>query len=173
MASSTKDPEILHLSFRESDPDNECPWLYVNVVFRVFEEHDIMSCKTHSEDWVRSVLFEVDDPKAIDLYYLNTKFKFEPIENSELSRLDRFIVDPEYDISHLKRSGWESNPYNFLQYKEKFDVFVFREYVEDNEITRSALKILNDLKQGEKVSKRFVAFSTLIRTLSTLNTFWD
>lgn len=166
-------PQILHLSTRESPPDREYRWLYVNLVFRVTDEHDFLSCKGRSEEWCRTYLYEVDNEQEIHNHFLHTKHRFEKIEGSELSKLVSFTTEPEYDISDKKRSGLALNPFYHLQYIEKFNVFVFKEYVEDNFVTRAALSMLNDLKDNKETASRFVPFSTFIRCVDTLNNFWD
>jgi hypothetical protein len=166
------DPKILHLSYRESPPDSEYKWLYVNVVFEVDNEHDVAVCDGYSEEWSRSFLYEVENPEKIHRHFLHCKHKFKPIEGTELSELET-IYDPEYDISDKKRSGWSYNQFNILVKAKKPGVYFFREYVEDNAITRGALQLLEELKDKGRNGSRFVPFSTLSRSLLVLNTFWD
>ncbi|MEY2973072.1 MAG: hypothetical protein RI886_849 [Pseudomonadota bacterium] len=166
-------PQILHLSYRESEPDNDYKWLYVNLVFKVTDEFDIIACKGRAEEWTKTILYEVEDAEEIHNHFLHTRYKFNKIENSELSELSSYTTEPEFDISNKKRSGLALNPHHILQYIEKFDVFVFREYVEDNFITRAALSMLKDLEENKKTGSRFVPFSTFIRCVDTLNVFWD
>ena len=168
-----KDPLILHLSCRESKPDKEIRWLYVNLVFRAFEELDIVVCKNRSEEWSQSYLFEVEDAEEINNHYLNTRFVFEDEEDVDWAEMSQMVVDPKFDISEKKRHGFALNPYHTLSYVEKFDVFVFREFVEDNVVTRAALSMLEDLRAGKKPGSRFLAFSTLMRCINTLDNFWD
>ncbi len=166
-------PEILHLSYRESGSDSEYKWLRVNVVFRVFDEHDLIVCDAESSQWTQTTLWEVDDPQKIDFYYMHTRMKWsEPDENGD-STLNEWITDPKYDISELKRVGWQSNLDHFLTKLEKFNAYRYSDYVEDNPITRGALLMLENLKNGAKNPSRFIEFSTLIRSLRVLNTFWD
>ena len=166
-------PQILHLSARESRPDNEYRWLYVNIVFRVTDEHDTIACQGRADEWVKTLIYEVDDPSEIDNHYLNTKHSFEEIPGTSLSKLVSACTDPEYDISSKMRSGLSMNHHNTLRYIEKFNVFVFRDYVEDNFVTRAALSMLEDVKNGKQTTSRFVPFSTFIRCVDTLHTFWD
>jgi hypothetical protein len=166
-------PQILHLSYRESKPDSEYKWLYVNLVFRVTDEFDIIACKGKAEEWSKTTLYEVEDAEKIHNHYLHTRMKFEDVENSEHKVLRSFITEPEFDISDRKRTGLALNPFYVLQYIEKFDVFTYKEYVEDNFVTRAALSMLTDLEGGKPTNSRFVPFSTLTRCIDTLNTFWD
>jgi hypothetical protein len=165
--------EILHISSRESSADSEYSWLRVNLVFRVTDDHDILACKARSEEWSKTTIYEVEDPEQIHNHFLHTQHKFEKIPGSDLSKLISFSTDPEYDISDRKRSGWAFNSFYVLQYIDKFDVFVYRDYVEDNSVTRAALSMLEDLKETGTSTSRFVPFSTLTRCIDTLNNFWD
>lgn len=168
-----QNPEILHLSYRSNGEDSEYKWLRVNVVFRVFEEHDRITCDVESSEWMRSTLWEIDDPEKIDLHFMHTKMKWVKAGETGLSRLERWVTDPEYDISSTKRTGWQSNPSRLLTKLEKFDVYRYSDYVEDNPVTRGAISILEELRTGCYDKSRFVAFSALIRSLRVLNTFWD
>jgi hypothetical protein len=166
-------PQILHLSYRESKPENENRWLYVNLVFRVTEEFDIIACKGRCEEWSKNVIYEVEDKEQIHSHFLNTRLDFKPVEGSSLSRLESYSTDPKFDISDKKRVGLSLNPFYTLEHLEKFNVFVYRDYVEDNFVTRAALSMLSELKEGRGGGTRFVPFSTLTRCIDTLNTFWD
>ena len=167
------DPKILHLSFRESDPDNEYRWLYVNIVFKVFAEEDIAVCNNYSDRWVKNTLFEVESSEEVDLHYQHTTYKFIPLsESSQLSTMESF-TDPEYDILDKKRTGWSYNFDEFLSKAKKPNTYFYREYVEDNVVTRAALHLLQEMKDGKESGSRFVPFSALHRSLKVLNTFWD
>ena len=166
-------PQILHLSARESKPDNEYKWLYVNLVFKVADEYDVISCQTRVKEWSKTTIYEVDDEEDIHNHYLHTSTTFQKVEGDNFSRLVSFNTDPKYDISDKKRTGLALNPFNMLQYIEKFDVFVFREYVEDNVVTRAALSLLENVKENAELTSRFVPFSTFIRCVDTLFNFWD
>lgn len=168
-----QDPQILHLSYRENREDAEYRWLRVNIVFRVFDEHDRAVCDAESSEWTRTYLWEVDEPEKITLHFANTRIKWsEPDENGN-SALEKWITEPEYDISHTKREGWQSNFDSLLRKVEKFDVYRYSDYVEDNPATRGALAMLENLKEDGTTTSRFVPFSTLIRCLRVLNVFWD
>jgi hypothetical protein len=165
--------KILHLSYRESAFDNEYKWLYVNLVFKVTDEYDIIVCNSRAEEWSKTAIYEVEDTKQIDEHFLHIKHTFKKIEGSDLSELVSVCTDPKYDISDKQRRGFALNSFHILNYIEKFDVFVYKDYVEDNPVTRAALSMLEGLKNGESPGSRFVSFSTFIRCIDTLNTFWD
>ena len=168
-----QNPQILHLSYRESPSDSEYKWLKVNVVFRVFDEHDRMRCDAEASDWTKTYLWEVGDPEAIRLHFVNTKMEWTETGKEGPARLKGFVTDPQYDISRLKRSGWQTNFDQFLTKIEKFDAYRYYDYVEDNSVTRGALNLLEELKENGTNGSRFVTFSTLIRSLRVLNLFWD
>ena len=169
-----KNPQILHLSYRESSSNSEYKWLKVNVVFRVFDEYEKGNCDADASDWTKTYLWEVEDPEVIHLHFANTKMEWTEASKGSLSRLKDFVTDPQYDISHLKRSGWQSNFDQLLTKVKKFEnTYRYHEYVEDNPATRGALAILEDIKSNKKSRSRFVLFSSLIRSLRVLNTFWD
>jgi hypothetical protein len=167
-----KDLEILHISHRKSEPDNDYEWLYVNVVFKIYDETSRSVCFGRVDPWKQSFLYEVEEPSIIDKFYESRTMKFEPIPGTELSKLVEESVDPQYDIRPYKRRGWMYND-SYLQHVKQFDVFCFKEYVEDNLVTRAALQMLQDLKDTGESASRFVPFSTLSRCLETLHTFWD
>lgn len=168
-----QDPQILHLSYRESTSDSEYKWLRVNIVFKVLDEHDKIVCDAESSEWTKTSLWEVEDPEKIYLHFLNTRMKWSEPDENGTTTLEKWITEPEYDISDKKRNGWESNFDQLLTKIDKFDVYRYHDYVEDNPATRGALKMLEDLKQEGKNTSRFVDFSMLIRSLRVLNTFWD
>lgn len=165
---------ILHLS-RRTNPSrsDSTPWILVNLVFRVFDEIDRETCVRMTEDWVKGTVYCVDNVEDIDRYYHSMTRKFEPVPGSDFVRM---VSTPckEFDISDRKYTGWTYNFDNYLKYVKKFDVFIYKDYVEDNPVTRAALAMLDELKNGEESgSSRFVPFSTLTRNIRVLNTFWD
>lgn len=168
-----KPPQILHLSYREAPPGHDYKWLKVNIVFRVFEEHDKSSCEASSSPWAFTSIFDVESPEQIDEYYANGTMVFSDHEPGKGSFLKRFEVPAEYDISDKKSTGWAMNPNELLIRIEKFDVYRYYQYIEDNAATRGALSLLENLKQTSTTTSRFVCFSTLIRSLKVLDTFWD
>lgn len=178
MESSTPPPKILHLSYRPSPSQSEHKWLNVNVVVEVFDQHDIARCESLSSEWIRSTLYEVEDTEKIHLHFLNTEFKFKSDETmGGLSVLTETYTDPEYDISDKIRRGWTYNDM-ILTKAKKPNIYFLRDFVEDNEVTRAALKMLKDIKEdGENAcnssTSRFVLFSCISRCLKTLSTFWD
>jgi len=168
-----KAPQILHLSYKEALPDCKHRWLKVNIVFKVFEEHDKISCEANSSPWAFTSLFDVEDPKQIDEYYANGTMVFSSDKPGEGAVLTDFKVPPEYDISDKKRTGWVTNHDQILTHIKKFDVYRYQNYVEDNAATRGALSLLENLKENSATTSRFVCFSTLLRSLRVLDTFWD
>ena len=167
------DIEILHLSYRESSPYNDYRWLRVNVVFRVYDKHDIIVCDSESSEYTKTSLWEVEDPEKIRLHFTHTRMEWSEVDENGLSKLTEWITDPEYDISDTKREGWQSNLDQLLIKIDKFNAYRYHDFVEDNPVTRGALQMLEDLKRDGKNGSRFVPFSTLIRSLRVLNTFWD
>lgn len=168
-----QDPQILHLSYRECRPDSEYKWLKVNVVFRVFDEHDINVCDGEASEHTKTYLWEVDDPEKIHLHFAHTRMLWSEGDENGFSRLTEWVTEPEHDISDTKREGWQSNFNRLLIKIEKFNVYRYYDYVEDNPVTRGALQLLEDLKRDGKNGSRFVPSSTLLRSLRVLNIFWD
>jgi len=167
-----KDPEILHISSRENSSDSEYKWLYVNIVFKVYDEFDKIVCSGLTETWKQTTIYEVESPSVIDKFYETRVMEFKPVPGTDLSEFVESYVNPEHDITPHKKVGWAYND-NYLNYIEKFDVFWFRDYVEDNAVTRGALQLLQGLKEQKDNPSRFVSFSTLSRSISALHTFWD
>lgn len=167
-------PLLLHLSARPSGPDSNIKWLSVNIVFKLTNELDIELCDSYSGVWSRSILYEVEDVKSIEEYYLHTEYNFKRIDGSNYSRIHSVCTDPKYDISDKIRHGWSLNPFNLL-IKTKFPgIYAYRDYVEDNDVTRAALSTIEKFKlPNPHLTSRFVPFSTFSRCLLTLHTFWD
>ena len=175
MTIEEKDPRILHLSYREgsSDGDENYKWLKVNIVFKVFDEHDIGLCDGEAAPWTKTYLYEVDDPEKITLHFAHTRIKWSKPNKEGNSTLQDWITDPQYDISDKKREGWQTNFCQLLTKIEKFNAYRYHDYVEDNPATRGALAMLEELKNQKANSSRFVPSSTLIRSLRTLDSYWD
>jgi hypothetical protein len=173
MDTTEKSPEILHISYRESCPDNEYKWLYVVVTFKVFDEFDSNLCDGYCSEYQRNILYEVEDVKDIHRHYLSTEFKFKNIKDSEMTELVSVQTDPEHDISQKIKRGWTNNPFQILNKAKKPGVYFYRGYVEDNAVTRGALQLLQELKNKGSNNSRFVSLSTINRSLMALDTFWD
>jgi hypothetical protein len=173
-----KEFEILHFSarFNDYDEDRIARWSRVNIVFRAFQNEDKSiyaksMAMANAEDWCKATVYS--DPKLVDQFFLETRVKFVKIPGSNLSKLVR-ASHPTIDLESLKTSGWTMNNDCYLSYIEKFDVFVFRDYIEDNEITRATLNILEGMKNEQHVNtSRFTDYSLFQRCLSTLHLFWD
>lgn len=148
--------EITHFSIHQGGDDG-LRWIDVNLVFKVDDEHR-MYVEGYCSDWVRGVIYQVDDVREITNFY-------ESESGGEL--LGR--KHPAY------RSGFMMNDYNFLVHLKKFDVYRFHEIVEDNRITRAAIRELAAMNGdgGNDIGGRFMAISRLTRCLATLNIFWD
>ena len=172
MTGTLSDPKILHISAWPSRPESEHKWFLVNVVIQVYEKEDICVCDAYCQDFCRNLLYEVEDPELIHLHYLHTTHFSKKVEGTNLSELIS-THDPEYDISDRIHKGWTNNPEQFLTRTKKPGVYMFKQYVEDNLVTRAAIKMLHDIKEGEPNTSRFVIFSAIKRCLSALETFWD
>jgi hypothetical protein len=64
------------------------------------------------------------------------------------------------------------NEWYCLEYKERFNVYVFREIVEDCEVTRGAIREIRRVREGG-LESRFTEASRVRRCLMTLSIFWD
>lgn len=173
MTNEEKDPQILHLSHRKGSSDPDYKWFKVNIVFRVFDEYHISQCDNEAAEWTKSYLYEVDDPEKITLHFSHTRIKWSKPDKNGTTTLTDWITDPKYDISDKKRDGWQTNFCQLLTKIEKFNVYRYYDFVEDNPATRGALAMLEELKTQKTNDSRFVPFSTLMRSLRTLDAFWD
>lgn len=139
-------------------------YIYLNVVFKVYDKDYKRKIDSLSQEYVRSSVWVVNDPKEIEQYYDNIIF-------------DRIPENGWYKSRSLFKkktvSGWSINDFKCLTYIPKFDVYRFREYVENNKITRAAIETLESLKLGEENSARFVDVATLTRCIRALDIFWD
>jgi hypothetical protein len=151
-------PKILEISVKRPKRPKypEYKYFCLKVVFKVEEEGDIRTCDGYSSEYTHNVLYEVKDPNDITLYW---------------------IGDKDDDFKGKIRRGLSLNPYCFLKKeKNRPGVYVFKEYIDDNPITRAAIKLLKAIKKdptSATSTSRCIPTSVLLRTLITLDTFWD
>lgn len=149
--------QIRHFSIHQGCGDDGVEWIDVNLIFSVDPEYR-MYADGPSREWLRGILYEVDDPAQIINFY------------------DEIPVGVLREQQHpAKRVGYVMNDDNYLIYLPKFDVYRFCDTVEDNRVTRAILRELGELHSDGAVvpSGRFVPISRLFRCLRALSTFWD
>ena len=154
-------PQILKISVKEPkkiDPEG-IKYFFVKVVIKVEDEQDIQSCEMHVGEFCKNIMYCVDDPEDITRYYID-----KVIEGK--------VGDFEKDT--IKR-GYTLNPHQILHKKKKNPgVYYYKEAVEDNEVTRAAIALLQRIKNDPSSNiSRFVSISTILRALSCLDIFWD
>lgn len=143
--------KILHVSRREQKnelgaEDFDTPRvMLVNIVVQASTDEDTRDLKQYSEQYVRDSLWEVDDPQKITDYYLNQELVFETSEAGNYAVLVGEKTPPEFDISDKRRTGYGSNDNNIFNKEEKFNIYTYREYIEINAITISAMLRLHEL----------------------------
>lgn len=155
-------PQILEVLVKEQKSGNrsEYKFFYIKVVVKVEDEEDIESCKRYSEEFCKDIMYCVEDPEDITKHYMD----------SVLADGDK----PSTDISEKIMRGFVHNPRFIFSEEKESGVFIYKEYVEDNEITRAVVAMLKRLRDNPTSDhSRFVLLSGILRAITCLDAFWD
>jgi hypothetical protein len=134
--------------------EQDVPFLGVNATFRITDdEHFFERTKAEVEDY-RSVL-TIDDPKRYEAFLLNWDFNWS-------SKYDGY------------GRAWIHNESCFT-YLEKFQTFVFREFVADSTVTRAILAELEFFKKYGKLPSiyRHCEEYVVMSLFESLDRLWD
>lgn len=168
--------KILHVSRREqkNEPgaeDFDMPRvMLVNIVVQAGTDEDTRDLKQYSEQYVHDSLWEVDDPQKITDYYLNKKLVFETSKAGNYVVLVGEKTPPEFDISDKYRTGYGCNDNSILNKEEKFNIYTYKEYIEMNGITISAMLRLYELKA---MPNHPTLLYEVIKAIRVLDIYWD
>lgn len=171
-ASGQKFAEILNrgLGFGDEEPEEVPDWQYYtfNMVFRAFGDFKEM-CMVDTKDWKPGRV--CIDVEKYEEYIHGLDFDFVKIEGSEYLSLEKKNTSG-IDYKSLFVEGQEQVLSTFLIYREKFDVFQYRDYLQYNPSTVGILQHLEELKNG--ISNGITASSSQFYScLKALNGFWD
>ena len=165
--------EILHFSCRPKvSKDHDYSWYIVNIVFKAYDDYLKSLCLEESKEW--KTIQVTDDIEKAEKYFDGIRFEFEEEteENKLIGSKIHIHNDSGYEREDVFRKAYEYDMNTLLQYKEKFDVFCFRSYIEMNSATKGMISYLEEIKSGH-INSRFVSSSQLIRTIKALELFWD
>lgn len=146
---------ILHHSARYKQTTNQNgDWTFVdyNLVFSAYNVDFKKMCIDLSSEWNEKVY--VQDKELANRYLLG-----EGIDG--LNRDEIFIKGWEYQFPHLV-------------YIEKFDVFQFRDYIQDNPVTRGIITYIDNLKDRIVYGNKYIEpYSVFYACLNNLQYWWD
>jgi Golgi nucleoside diphosphatase len=171
---STPEFEILHFSYRPSICEKTGhSWYILNLVFRAYDEFFIKQCLKESKEWTK-IEVTTDIIKAQDyLDKLIIEFTDDKVEyNGE--KAHKVIIDSnsEYKRDEVFIDGYEYHMNPLLKYKEKFDIFQYREFIQINPATKGIISYIEDIK-ASPVNSRFLDFSQFLCSIKALDLFWD
>jgi len=151
--------KIDHLTIRHYDG-----FAFINLVFSVKDDDHI---KRMLEGMVSKyktvrVMDSVDEYEKF-LDGLEVVIAEEPSENG----LHEVHFTYGYDKQPEEKIAREDS---FIEYLEKFDKYVFTEYIEYNDITLGAMRMLSNKEKFENTAN---GGDVLMRVLTCLNLFWD
>lgn len=164
------DFEIFHFSYRPKIKDG-FGWYNVNLVFRAYDSMFKTWCLNESKEW-REVSV-TDNIEIAEKYFDGIRLDFGSKDEEEklISKI-HFHNDSGYKREDVFRVAYEHKINTLLDYKEKFDVFCFRDYIEINPATKGLIAYIEEMK-FYPTNSRFKDYSQLFRTLKALDFFWD
>ncbi len=146
---------ILHHSARYKQTTNQNgDWTFVdyNLVFSADNVEFKKMCNELCSEWIEKVY--VQDKGLANRYLMG-----EGIDG--LNRDEIFIKGWEYQFPHLV-------------YIEKFDVFQFRDYIQDNPVTRGIITYIDNLKDRIVYGNKYIdPYSVFYACLNNLQYWWD
>lgn len=161
---------ILHHSARYKQTTNQNgDWTFIdyNLVFSADNVDFKMMCTQLCSDWVERLY--VQDKELADRYLKDVEIRKDdddaddwvPYHKDGLNRDEIFI------------KGWE-HQFPHLIYIEKFDVFQFRDYIQDNPVTRGIITYIDNLKDRIVYGNKYIEpYSVFYACLNNLQYWWD
>jgi len=161
---------IRHLSHRTKTSfdsyGNAIKFIILNIVFEAHNEN-LKDTLNQSLENFKKYNFCLDKEK-LENYY---KEKFENYFYSDNDTKEKLKKPQDFWVE-----GYTFNQdvlCDNIHYIEKFDVYQFHSYLQDNPLVRGAIQYLEDMKQGEKNISRFEEWSIFESILNTLVFWWD
>lgn len=182
----TEDFEILHHSYRlkwasgqkiaEILDEDEIPdWQYYvyNLVFRATGEFKEM-CIEDTKKWKKGQV--CIDTKKYDDYIDGIEIDWNKEEKIDVEGKSYIPVELKnrsgIDRDSLFVNGYIENISPLLVYREKFDVFHFREYLQYHPATTGIIQMIDDLKNRRSYGIQ-ASYSQFYSSLKALEGFWD
>lgn len=160
---------IRHFSSREDVYRSHVKWYKINLVIEAIDDELRGVLKKKSSKWK-----DIEYCENIEIgekYFDGLELHHVPLENSKMTRAV-FTNSHGLERSDVFKNGYQYDYSLFIEYLPKFDVFVYRDYVENNGITRATIKQIKKLADGENDS-RFANWGQFVRCLETLFLWWD
>lgn len=139
-----------------NDEPTDCPYIIVNVVFRITQEEENWSwlrAKSEAEEYQQ--VLTIDDPERYEKWLMGAGWDFK----TKYDGYDR---------------AWTHHdcPWRYI---EKFDCFWFREWIADCGPTRAIIQELEYYKQHGKLPSvyRTMESEIVLSHLRTLAHYWD
>lgn len=156
----------------DEDEINDWQYYCYNLVFRASGELKEM-CMEDTKKWKKGRV--CIDTKKYDEYLngleINWNKKEEIIDGKSYYPIG-FKNNSGIDRDSLFVSGYIENFSPFLVYREKFDVFQFREYLQYHPATTGIIQLIEDLKNGRSYGIQ-ASSSQLYSAIKSLEGFWD
>lgn len=158
---------ILHHSARYKETTKQTSnWTFIdyNLVFTAQNSTFKKMCHELCSEWVEKIY--VQDKNVAEKY-------FDGLETRRDENTGEWV---SYNEEGLKRDdiffrGWEHQFPHFV-YNEKFDTFQFRDYLQDNPVTRGIITYIDNLKD-RIVYGHCEPFSAFYSCLNNLQYWWD
>lgn len=181
----TEDFEILHHSYRikwasgqklsQIIKDDVEDWQYYiyNLVFRASGDLKKM-CMEDTKKWKKGEVC-IDTQKYneyIDGIKLNFNDKETKLVDNEKCHPITITNNSGIDRKSLFVKGYIQNISPFLIYREKFDVFQFREYLQYHPATTGIIQMIEDLKNKKSYGIQS-SYSHFYSALKSLEYWWD
>lgn len=159
---------ILHHSARYKQTTNQSEnWAFIdyNLVFSADNVEFKKMCNELCSDWIEKVY--VQDKELGDRYlngvemYRDDVGNLIPHHKDGLTRDEIFIKGWEYQFPHLI-------------YIKNSDVFQFRDYIQDNPVTRGIISYIDNLKDKVVYGNKYIQpYSAFYACLNNLQYWWD
>jgi len=153
---------IRHLSHRTKTSCNiygdTIKYVMLNIVFEVYNEN-LKDTLNKSLENFRKYNFCLDKEKLENYFYSDNDIK-ETLKKPQDFWIEGYTFNQDVLCDNI-------------HYIEKFDVYQFHSYLQDNPLVRGAIQYLEDMKQGEKNISRFEEWNVFESILNTLVFWWD
>lgn len=161
--------KIDHITTREY---KDC--YLVNIIFTLdvenaFNEVFVQKTKEYTKVKV------MDSEEDYRNYHISKWYNIPSLLDRDESEDSSVKITSNYHKSPEEKIQYEDIP--LLRYLDKFDKYVYREYVDKNAITLGAFKMLNQLEKelmNEHESHELYKYEyTLFKIIETLDLFWN
>lgn len=162
--------DITHFSSVPKVSKNGTLFLITNLVFKALTEEFREECDHLCQEHVPGLI--ITDIKKHDDYFENLYFE-EKGEPDEAGLVEFASVSPSgLKFEDFTQRGLTYNHFQVLRKIEKFDCYRYHNYLQDNQIVRGTLRMMDSLSRGNNPS-RFASYGVFTTCLKTLEMWWD